>query len=308
MIFKQTDDKSEEINTLERLLEESKSIPQKKLISTQLKKIISGYESEKENAYYLNFEFEKSKNVILLHDIRLEHNGRTAQLDHLLISRFGIELLETKSSKGTMTINNDGSLTLINGSYTNTYPNPLEQSKRHASVIKDFLSDSELLSKRVDVLGGIDISSRVLIHPKTNLTNNELPDGFERGDSFVSNRRKEIDNMSLFKAIGMLTKAYDIDKAKEIAKLLVDAHMPVEYDYTKKFKMKKESIRESTVKIEENPDKNNILDNERRACPRCNDGELVIKSVKSKKAQEKYGNAEFTGCSRYPKCRYTEYA
>jgi hypothetical protein len=308
MIFKQIDDKSQDIKTLKRLLEESKSISQRKLIDIQLKKIMAGYQAEEKNAYYLNFGLKESKNIILLHDIRLEHNGRIAQIDHLLISRKGIELLETKSLKGNVTINSDGSLTSRNGRYTNTYANPLEQSKRHALVIKDFLSDSGLLPKRVDAFGGIDISSKVLIHSNTNLTNNELPDGFERADSFLSKRNKEIDNTSLFKAVGMFIKAYNIDTAERIGTLLVNSHMPIEYDYTKKFKIKKESIEKSTVTIDENPDKNIILGNKKRVCPRCNDGELVIKNGKSKKSQEKYATSEFIGCCRYPKCRYTESA
>lgn len=301
MIFKNIDDKSKQIQTLEELLSRSKSASQKKLIETDLKKVKSGYEAEKENAYYLNFELEKSKNIILLHDIRLEYNGRTAQFDHLLISRFGIELLETKSSKGTMTINNDGSLDIKNGKYINTFPNPLEQSRRHAVVLKEFIVASKLLSKRIDIFGGIDISSKVLINPKTTLTNSKLPEGFERADSFISKRNKEIDDIGIFKAVGLISKGYNIDKAKEIAQIIVDAHKPVEFDYAKKFKIKN---KEQTEKIIS--DKLVHDDEELRLCPKCKEGRLIVKQIKSKKAKEKYGNDEFIGCDRYPKCRYTE--
>lgn len=308
MIFKKIDDKSKQIESLEDLLLISKSEAQKKLIASDLKKVKSGYEAEKENAYYLDFELEKSKNLILIHDIRLEHDGRAAQFDHILISRFGIELLETKSSKGIMTINNDGSIDIKNGRYTNTYLNPLEQSKRHALVLKEFLAASELLSKRIDIFGGIDISSRVLINPKTTLTNSKLPEGFERADSFISNRKKELDSISVFKAVSLISKAYNIDKAKEIAQMIVDAHKPVEFDYTKKFKISKEPpIKEKSVSNAMGDDKKSIGgDSNRKKCPRCMEGELVVRKGKSQKAKEKYENNEFLGCSRYPKCRYTE--
>ncbi|MDT8337779.1 MAG: NERD domain-containing protein [Sulfurimonas sp.] len=300
MILKQIDDKSKQIETLRELLAKSKSEAQKKLIDADLKRVESGYKAEQDNAYYLDFVFEKSKNVLLLHDIRLEHNGRVAQFDHLLISRLGIELLETKSAKGTMTINSDGSLTLKNNNYTNTYPNPLEQSKRHALVLREFIDSHELLSKRVDILGGIEISSKVLIHPSTNITNKKLPVGFERGDSFVSNRNKELDNASFFKAIILLSKVYNIGKAKEIAELLINAHTPVDFDYAKKFKLKKEdeNIREdiADIKVQNVPQK----------CPRCNEGVLVLREAKSKQAKEKYEKNSFWGCSRYPACRYTQ--
>lgn len=302
MIFKNIDDKSKQIETLEDLLSRSTSAAQKKLIETDLKKLKSGIEAEQENAYYLNFEFEKSKHLILLHDVRLEHDGRTAQFDHLLISRFGIELLETKSSTGEMTINEDGSINLKNGKYTNTFLNPLEQSRRHGAVLRDFIDSKDLLSKRIDIFGGIEITSKVLINPKTTLTNKTLPDGFERADSFVSKRRKEIDNLGILKVLSTVSKGYSIDKAKEIAQLLVNAHTPVDFDYTMKFKMKKEIVQEEPKVIEQKPP----LENDVKMCPRCNEGKLLVKKIKSKKAQEKYNNHEFIGCNRYPKCRYTE--
>ncbi|MDF1876002.1 NERD domain-containing protein [Sulfurimonas sp. SAG-AH-194-I05] len=301
MILKTIDDKKLQINTLKDLLFRSNSESQKKLISKDLNMLKVGDEAEQENAYYLDFAFEKSKNVIVLHDIRLEYKRRIAQFDHILISRFGIELLETKSLKGSMTINLDGSITQVVSTTTNTYPNPLEQSKRHALVLKEFLDDSSLVSKRIEFLGGIEISSKVLIHPKTTITNKELPDGFERADSFVSKRDKEIDSIGIFNVFKLLSKLYNIDKAKEIAQVIIDAHIPLYFDYAKKFRIKKEEVNVQQVSSKKVPTKNN-----ERFCPRCNEGRLVIKKIKSKKAQEKYNNDAFIGCSLYPKCRYTE--
>lgn len=300
MILKQIDDKSKQIETLRELLAKSKSEAQKRLIDSDLKRVEAGHKAEQDNAYYLDFAFEKSKNVLLLHDIRLEHNGRVAQFDHILISRLGIELLETKSAKGMMTINDDGSLTLKNNNHTNTYPNPLEQSKRHALVLREFIDSNELLSKRVGIFGGIEISSKVLIHPNTNITNKKLPDGFQRGDSFVSNRNKELDSVGFFKAITLISKAYNIEKAKEIAELLINVHTPVDFDYAKKFKLKKEDedIREDVADMK--------IQNTPQRCPRCNEGVLVLREAKSKQAKEKYEKNTFFGCNRYPACRYTQ--
>jgi len=201
-----------------------------------------------------------------------------------------------------MTISEDGSINLKNGKYTNTYPNPLEQSRRHGMVLRDFIDSKEVLSKRIEMLGGIEITSKVLINPKTTLTNKKLPEGFERADSFISKRSKEINSLGILKVLSTFSKGYNIDKAKEIAQLLVNAHKPVDFDYTMKFKMKKEVIQENTIVPEQMPQ----VKSETKVCPRCNEGELVVRKVKSKKAQEKYNNDEFIGCSRYPKCRYTE--
>jgi hypothetical protein len=57
----------------------------------------AGIKGENKAVYELNFNFENSKNSILLHDIRLEVNGRVAQIDHRLITRALVRFIfETK--------------------------------------------------------------------------------------------------------------------------------------------------------------------------------------------------------------------
>lgn len=302
MTLKQIDDKSPQIKLLESLYRDSQSQAQKRLIKADLDRLRAGHEAEKENAYYLDFGLKDSKNIILLHDIRIVHKDRSAQLDHILISRLGVEILETKSSKGSITINDDGSLTYESCRYKNTYPNPLEQSKRHALVLKEFIGDNISFPKRIMLLGGIDVKSRVLIHPTTNIVNHTLPEDYQRADSFISAREKESENISTLKAISALSRVYDIDKAKEIASLLLDSHTPVEFDYSKKYRTKRQ-------KPEHKPKKENraVSDSSSHIdekCPRCKEGTLVLRAVKSKAAREKYNADSFLGCSRYPKCRY----
>ena len=45
----------------------------------------------------LNFYLKDNKNVIVLYGLRIEYNGENVQIDHMLITRFGIELIESKS-------------------------------------------------------------------------------------------------------------------------------------------------------------------------------------------------------------------
>ena len=75
---------------------------------------------------------------MLLHDIRIEHKGRTAQFDHIVIAPLGITILESKSFKGELTIDDDNSLKVKYGKYTKTFPNPIEQNIRHEKVLYDF--------------------------------------------------------------------------------------------------------------------------------------------------------------------------
>jgi ssDNA-binding Zn-finger/Zn-ribbon topoisomerase 1 len=49
-----------------------------------------------------------------------------------------------------------------------------------------------------------------------------------------------------------------------------------------------------------------ILVNNRQSCPRCKEGYLVQRELKNNKFKDKYQSKDFLGCSRYPKCRYSE--
>ncbi len=305
MIFKQIDDKSKEISTLKNLLKLSGSEAQKKLIAQDLKRLENGYKAEKDNAYYLDFAFEDGERNILLHDIRIEHKGRVAQFDHILITRIGIILLESKSFTGSLAINNDNSMTVTYGkSVVKTFPNPVEQNNRHMKVLNEFIKDNLEVSARFKLMGGVRIDSKVLIHPNTTVTNDNLPEGFERSDSFATKRLNEVESMSVVKVFGAVTTVLLREQTKALSELLVAHHKPIQFDYTKKYRISnriQERAKEKSVSV-----KPKAFEAEVEKCPRCEEGTLVKRKRKSTKHADKYKSDEFYGCSRFPKCKYTQ--
>jgi hypothetical protein len=96
MIIKRADSKQEEIQELEGLLKGKLASYQRFLIERELKAVRSGVYGEEDSAYYIDFYFGNSKNWAVIHDLRLEHKGQAAQIDHLLINRlFDIYVLES---------------------------------------------------------------------------------------------------------------------------------------------------------------------------------------------------------------------
>ena len=291
MIFKDMDSKEEEINILKRLIKQSKSEKQKLLILKDLEKLKNGYKSEKDDAYYLDFAFKDNKKVALLHDIRLEYKGRSAQFDHILITPISIIALESKSfnPKAILTINSDTSLAVHSGKFINSFPSPIEQNKRHLQVLKDFIDENIDIPNRIKLLGGIDYEQKVLINPNTNVSNKKLPDSFVRSDIFATERLKEIDNLSTSSILLKAGKLMNNDLVVEIARKLIISHKAIKYDYTKKYKIFVNKEVHSTEQM----------------CPRCKEGKLVKRVRKNNNANSKYKSDEFLGCSRFPKCRYT---
>lgn len=227
-----------QIDLLNDLLSKSNSDAQMKLIKSDLAKLKNGYISEKDNAYLLDFELKDSKNIVVLHDIRIEHNNRVAQIDHILISRLEVTVLESKSFSGTLTIKDDGSLLVTYGKNKNTYPNPIEQNRRHVQVLENLINDKFNLQTNTKLFGGLRFDAKVLINPKTTITNRKLPSGFERADSYLTKREKDIDNMSAIKVLSMASKIMTIDKVKELGEFLIQNNKPKSYDYKNKYRIK----------------------------------------------------------------------
>ncbi len=272
MLLKEIDSKVEEINQLKKLLKESNNPKQKSLIKTDLTRVENGYKAEKENAYYLDFGFKDNKHNVLLHDIRIEYNGQVAQIDHIIINRFGIETLESKSQGGKLTIKNDGSLDVEYGKKIETFPNPIEQNNRHIEVLKKFLKETMELSSN-HKLFGIPISSMVLINPKTTISNQKLPKGFARADSFRTERIKNIDKMGAIEVFKSIGGVMNFKRVEEIANFLIKSHKPKKFDYLKKYPIKKDA--KNSENIPNKPIQAHIK--ERPLCSKCKSSNIEIR-------------------------------
>ena len=86
MILKNADSKQDSIKELQRLIAIAPANLKLK-IEKELNFLKAGVKGEQEAAYLMDFALEKSKNTIIIHDVRFEFEGRAAQIDHLLIHR-----------------------------------------------------------------------------------------------------------------------------------------------------------------------------------------------------------------------------
>jgi hypothetical protein len=201
MIIKKMDSKQEAIAELTALLK-GKLIPyQRFFIEKELKTIRSGVYGEKDSAYYIDFYFGNSRNWAVIHDLRLEHKGQVAQIDHLLINRFfDIYALESKNYSYKLKITSEGEFQVYYGKEYIGIPSPIEQSKRHIHLLDLFLRNHNILPKRM----GISIRPRfkdlILVLPKCIIT--RPPE-------------KKFDTSSVIKADILRTKIdREVDKVK----------------------------------------------------------------------------------------------
>lgn len=110
------------------------------LIYRYMKPYIKGYVGEKAVSIILSLLNKKKYKV--LHNIYIPHKKGKSQIDHLIISRYGIFVIETKNYKGWI-YGDEHSQNWTQVLYTKKYKlyNPILQNKGHIIALRQALKD-----------------------------------------------------------------------------------------------------------------------------------------------------------------------
>lgn len=230
MLIKQADDQSAHLAELERLAQ-GRGVEAKRA-ETELRIRRAGIRCERDATYLIDFEFAGSANWAVLHGLRLEHRGRVAQIDHVLINRWmDVYVLETKSVYSGVKITEEGEF-LRWSDYKRTYEgmaSPIEQNERHIQVLRDAMKSIELpLRLGLRILPAFQ--SFVLISPNAKIYR---PKGFDASRVIKADQLKraiwrDIDNENA--VLGLLKTAAKIvssETVELVARQLASLHRPV---------------------------------------------------------------------------------
>ncbi len=240
MVIKKRDSMQAEIAELTMLL--SVPLPENKkfLIERELRFIRSGDRGENDAAYFIDFHFGLSKNWAVIHDLRLEHHGRVAQIDHLLINRFFVAyVLESKNFSYGVKITDTGEF-LVN--YKNNYfsiESPIEQNKRHLIVIENVFNKYDVMPKRLGITILPTFRSYVLVSTKSRVIRppKEIFDTSMviKADTLRTQIDKDFDNMGPLSVLATASKMVSGETIKEIAERIAALHKPIKINYRKRF-------------------------------------------------------------------------
>lgn len=285
---------------LEELTALSDKIPTsaKKAFERDLRLLKAGIYGEDNIAYELK---NSHMPMWVIHDLYLEYEGFTAQIDYLIITKKRFIVVECKNLVGNIEVNSNGDFirTFEGGKKEGLY-SPVTQNKRHLELIKKI---------RVDERGNIFTKALmgktfyddwrsvvVLANPKTYLNSKyakkEIKEQVIRADqliNYIRNVNSERDATSVGEALTEKFANYMLAKHKECPKDLVNKYTKL-IENTKNAEKPQETAKEEPK--EEQAEETTIL------CPKC--GATMIKRVATRGANA--GN-EFYGCSNYPKCR-----
>lgn len=239
VLLKSAAGQDEIIRELEGLLQQATG-ERKTQIEKELKFRRAGARAESEAAYFVDFDYRNSQNVVVIHDLRLEINGRVAQIDHLLINRLlGCFVLETKSFHSGLKITEDGEFLRWND-YKKTFEgmgSPLLQNERHIAVLRDAFSQIDMPT-RLGIRLTPSYHSFVLVSANARIDRPKKFDSSQviKTESLKAALEKHHDNASTLQVFGGLAKMVSIETLQEIGNKLVALHRPAPGDVLTRFR------------------------------------------------------------------------
>lgn len=234
MILKEADTKDPQLAELERYLA-APGLPAatKQQIERELKFLRAGIKGERESAYDIDFYSGAHKNRIVIHDLRIEHNGRVAQIDHLILNRLlEVYVLETKHFSEGVSINEQGEFSIWFAGKPRGIPSPLEQNERHIAVLQDVFKTLDMPT-RLGIRLQPSFESMVLVSKNARIGRPEKFDTHRVVKSDLLERwiNKNIDSVSPL----LMAKLVGVDTLTAIARQLVALHRPLVPDYRARF-------------------------------------------------------------------------
>lgn len=233
-VFLKTDSSArDQLCALEELLEEAVSTKTKALIESDMAALHAGIIGEDR----ILFELKNSHiPMFVLHDVYLEQEGLSAQIDFLIITRRRNFVIECKNLYGDIMINNAGDFVRTIGNHKEGIYSPITQSKRHLELIRQIrrmeqnnlfkrtLFDSNFYSNYRSVV--------VLANPKTVLNakyaSKEIKNQVIRADQLIE----------YIKKVNKEEEAIDSSESamEQLANFFLAAHKPCKTDYLEKYR------------------------------------------------------------------------
>lgn len=117
----------------------------------------AGAKAEEQMAFYLRRAFGKSEDVFVFNDLRLVDGDDVAQIDHLVMHRYGFFIIESKSVSTDVEINEHEEWSRRWNGRLEGMASPVQQARRQAEFLREFLNKNceKLRDKYIQLTGRI---------------------------------------------------------------------------------------------------------------------------------------------------------
>ena len=238
MIIKHADDKQTDLSTLQNLLSHPDAdAATKKRIEREIRNIQAGIRGEREAAYEMQVRWGESKNWMILNDLRIEHNGLVAQIDHLAVNRWlDTWVFESKNFSEGVAINEHGEFSAFFGGKPYGVPSPIEQNNKHILILQRWFDSGAVnLPTRLGFTIKPALKSLVLVSKNARISRPiNIVDDLSyvvKIDQFFKTIDKALDDSSPMK----MAKIVSQDTLEQLARDIAKQHRPAQFDWASKF-------------------------------------------------------------------------
>lgn len=193
----------------------------------------AGMAAEKQMAFYLKRAFEDNPEVIILNNLRFNFNDDPAQIDHLVIHKYGMIIIESKSVTSEVIINKRGEWIRRYKQHDQGMASPIKQAERQANYLKKslkrygpklpcgFLSQPTYDKLPIDLV--VAISDSGIIKPAKGAECDDVCKADEVSDRVLDIIEGYKEELSVFRPFTM-----DAETRESICTFLIKAHTPHE--------------------------------------------------------------------------------
>lgn len=261
-------------------------------IDRELRLLEAGVSGEKQ----VRFELRNSHiPMLVLQDLRFEFDGRSAQIDYIILTRKHNYVIECKNLYGDIEITQNGdfvrTMRFGNEKKREGLYSPITQNRRHLELIRAMRSaeKNRLMRALFEKFFYQNYRSVVVLsNPKTILNARYAPKKV---------RDQVIRADQLAEYIRSLDASRPKDETKsekdmmDLAMYFRSKHKPQYLDITAQYRQRLEALQNDAEVTAETPEGQLI-------CPKCG-----AKMVRRRATRGDRAGKEFFGCSRYPHCR-----
>lgn len=199
----------------------------------------------------------------------------TTQIDHLIISRFGIFVIETKNMSGWIFGSEDQRkwTQVHKGGKRRSFQNPLQQNYAHIKAVQEILQvDQHIFHNLVAFTGTAE--------PKTAMPDSVAWGLKDLGKLIAQKRIEVLSDANVQVYVNTLQRT-----ALENTKAARDTHI--------------QNLKNNAEAKKLSPPIRNLDTNDQTSCPKC--GAHMLKRTNRKSGET------FWGCTRFPKCKGTRH-
>ena len=277
-------------------------LKEKQLKNSTDPRLKAGEDAEKQMAFYLSRAFSNQEDCYVTNDLRVNYKNDTAQIDHLVVTQYGLFIVESKSVYGKIIVNANKEWSRTFNKIVSGMASPVLQAEAQAKVIKNILKDNadHMLGKLLGLQKGfrmcpvfvyVAISDGGIIERKADIPELKKADQITQEIELkIKTLKKNSGVLSALNTLGAYEPSWSMNKEEtvKVANFLFNQHKPL-------IKTVVSNEVKTSLSLENKTEAKKYSENDE--CPKCKVGKLVKRKAKT----------EFLGCSQYPKCRFTDY-